>query len=121
MILMAVGWMLFYIYYVTVYPAIQEVVEPHLRGTAMAVYFFAMYVLGGAFGTYVLGGLSDHYAKQAMAAAGATQMSEAFRAIGLHNAFGIVPIISAALAVTLLLASFTVAKDMKKLQTRMGK
>ncbi len=120
MILMALGWMLFYIYYVTVYPAIQEVVEPHLRGTAMAVYFFAMYVLGGAFGTYVLGWLSDHYAKQAMAAAGAAQMSEAFKAIGLHDAFGIVPIISAALAVTLLLASFTVAKDMKKMQERMA-
>ncbi len=120
MILMAAGWMLFYLYYVTVYPAIQEVVEPHLRGTAMAVYFFAMYVLGGAFGTYVLGSLSDHYAKQAMAAAGATQMSEAFRAVGLHDAFGIVPIISAALAVTLLLASLTVAKDMTKLQERMA-
>ncbi len=119
MVLMAAGWMLFYLYYVTVYPAIQEVVEPHLRGTAMAVYFFAMYVLGGAFGTYVLGSLSDHYAKQAMAAAGATQMSEAFRAVGLHDAFGIVPIISAALAVTLLLASLTVAKDMTKLQERM--
>ena len=119
MILMAAGWLLFYLYYVTVYPAIQEVVEPHLRSTAMAVYFFTMYVLGGAFGTYVMGSLSDHYAMQAMAAAGATQMSEAFRATGLHDAFGIVPIVSAALAIVLFLASLTVAKDMKKLAERM--
>jgi len=42
----------------------------------MALYFFAMYVLGGSFGTSILGMLSDHYAKQAMASAGATAMSE---------------------------------------------
>jgi predicted MFS family arabinose efflux permease len=120
-ILMAVGWMFFYLYYVTVYPAIQEVVEPHLRGTAMALYFFAMYILGGAFGTYVLGRLSDHYASSAMAAAGATQMTEAFKAAGLHDAFMIVPVISGALAVVLLLASLTVSKDMQKLQERMAR
>ena len=120
MILMAAGWMLFYLYYITVYPAIQEVVEPHLRGTAMAVYFFAMYVLGGAFGTYVMGSLSDHYAKRAMTAAGATQVTEAFRAVGLHDAFAIVPMVSLALAFVLAAASLTVAKDMTKLQERMA-
>jgi MFS family permease len=119
MILMACGWMLFYLYYITVYPAIQDVIEPRLRGTAMALYFFAMYVLGGAFGTYVLGRLSDHYAQAAMTAAGAAQMTEAFKAIGLHDAFFIVPMVELALAVVLFAASLTVAKDMAKLQQRL--
>jgi predicted MFS family arabinose efflux permease len=116
MILMGVGWMLFYVYYVTVYPTVQDVVEPSLRGTAMALYFFAMYVLGGAFGTTALGMLSDYFAKSAMTEAGATAMTEAFRAIGLHNAFFIAPVISLALAVVLFAASRTVASDTEKLQ-----
>ena len=36
---MGAGWMLIYVYYVTVYSAVQDVVEPGLRGTAMALYF----------------------------------------------------------------------------------
>lgn len=115
-ILMGVGWMLFYVYYVTVYPTVQDVVEPGLRGTAMALYFFAMYVLGGAFGTTALGMLSDYFAKRAMAEAGATAMAETFRAIGLHNAFFIAPVMSLALALVLFAGSRTVADDMEKLQ-----
>jgi MFS family permease len=116
MLLMGFGWMLIYVYYATVYAAIQDVVEPSLRATAMALYFFAMYVLGGSFGTSILGMLSDHYARQAMAAAGESAMSEAFRAEGLHNAFYVVPLVSLILAVVLYAGSRTVAKDMEKLQ-----
>jgi predicted MFS family arabinose efflux permease len=116
MILMGTAWMLFYIYYVTVYPTVQDVVEPSLRGTAMALYFFAMYVLGGAFGTTALGMLSDYFAKRAMAGAGAVEMTEAFRAVGLHNAFFIAPIISFSLSLVLFAGSRTVASDMEKLQ-----
>jgi len=115
MVLMGLGWMLFYVYYVTVYPTVQDVVEPSLRGTAMALYFFAMYVLGGAFGTTVLGFLSDHFAKRAMTEAGATAMTEAFKAIGLHNAFLVVPIVSLILAFVLFAGSRTVTGDMDKL------
>ena len=114
--LMGVGWMLIYVYYVTIYPAIQDVVEPSLRGTAMALYFFAMYVLGGSFGTTILGMLSDHFAKRAMSEAGATVMAEPFRAAGLHSAFYVVPLVSLLLALVLFAASRTVAKDMEKLQ-----
>ncbi len=114
--LMGLGWMLIYVYYVTVYPAIQDVVEPSLRGTAMALYFAAMYVLGGSFGTLILGMLSDHFAKSAMAAAGAVVMAESFRAAGLHSAFYVVPVISLVLAAVLFAASRTVATDMEKLQ-----
>ena len=116
MVLMGTGWMLFYIYYVTVYPTVQDVVEPSLRGTAMALYFFAMYVLGGAFGTTILGMLSDYFAKKAMSDAGAPVMTEAFRAGGLHDAFFIVPIISLSLSLVLFAGSRTVASDMEKLQ-----
>jgi predicted MFS family arabinose efflux permease len=121
MILMGTGWMLFYIYYVTVYPTVQDVVEPSLRGTAMALYFFAMYVIGGAFGTTALGMLSDYFAKRAMTGAGATEMTEAFRAVGLHDAFFIVPMISLSLSLVLFAGSRTVASDMEKLQKWMSK
>jgi sugar phosphate permease len=116
MLLMGFGWMLIYVYYATVYAAIQDVVEPGLRATAMALYFFAMYVLGGSFGTSILGMLSDHYARQAMTAAGATAMAEAFRAEGLHSAFYVVPLVSLILALVLYAGSRTIAKDMEKLQ-----
>jgi MFS family permease len=57
---------LFYLYYPGVYAAIQDIVEPALRGTAMAVYFFAMYLLA-AFGPVITGSVSDYFARQAAA------------------------------------------------------
>ena len=109
--------MLIYVYYVTVYPAIQDVVAPNLRATAMALYFFAMYILGGAFGPLIVGALSDHYAQQAMAEAGASVMAEAFKAEGLHRALlYAVPLVSFALSLVLFAGARTVARDMEKLQ-----
>jgi MFS family permease len=123
-VLMGLGWLLFYLYYVTVYPAIQDVVEPHLRGTAMALYFFAMYVLGGAFGSKIVGMLSDHFALRAAAEAGmiftdVKLVPEEFRAIGLHQAFYLAPIISLLLAAVLFAGARTVKGDMEKLRKRM--
>lgn len=117
MILMGFGWMMIYVYYVTVYPVVQDVVEPSLRGTAMALYFFAMYLLGGAFGAKILGNLSDHFANKAMVEAGATAMAESFRASGLHTAFYIAPVVSLILALVLFAGARTVARDMEKLQS----
>lgn len=85
-VLLSAGWLLLFIYYVTVYPAIQDVVEPPLRATGMAVYFFFMYIFGGGLGSFATGALSDALAAGAMQAAGATEMSAAFRAIGLRDA-----------------------------------
>jgi MFS family permease len=120
MAFMAVGWMLIYVYYVTVYSAIQDVVEPGLRATAMALYFFAMYLLGGAFGPLIVGALSDHYARQAMLEAGAGVMAEAFKAEGLHRALiYAVPLVSLTLALVLLAGARTVVGDMEKLQQRL--
>ena len=114
-VLMGTGWLLNYLYYVTVYPAIHDVVRPALRGTAMAIYFFWMYVLGGAFGTAALGMLSDRFAQRAMINEGAVQMTETARATGLHNAFLVVPVITLLLAVVLLIASRSMRRDMARL------
>jgi len=119
MVLMSAGWMLMYVYYATVYSAIQDIVEPGLRGTAMALYFFAMYVLGGSFGPPVTGMLSDHFARRAMLAAGAATVGEAQRAAGLHSAMYVIPAVSLTLAFVLYAASRTVAKDMEALDAWM--
>lgn len=115
-ILMCAGLACVHVYYSTVYAAIQDVVEPSLRGTAMAIYFFAMYVLGASFGPWGTGILSDHFARKAMAAAGATTMAESFRATGLHHAMHVVPVLCALLAVVLFAASRTVGRDMARLR-----
>src|SRR5262249_4321181 len=47
-LLAAGGCMTMYVYYSTVYAAVHDVVEPSLRGTAMALYFFAMDGLGAS-------------------------------------------------------------------------
>ena len=116
MILMGTGSMLMFVYYSGVYAAIQDVVEPALRGTAMAVYFFAMYVLGASLGPLGTGMLSDHFARRAMSAAGGTQMTEQFKAIGLHDAMYVIPILSFALALVLFAAARAMPADCERLR-----
>lgn len=117
--LMGAGLMFMYVYYAGVYSAIQDVIEPGLRATAMALYFCAMYVVGGSFGSSVIGYLSDRFATQAMGDAGESlingQIPEQFRALGLHSALYLVPILCLALAGALFAAARTVTADMKKL------
>jgi len=115
-VLMGAGLTCVYVYYSSVYAAIQDVVEPGLRGTAMAIYFFAMYVLGGSLGPLGTGMLSDHFARRAMTAAGATAMTEPFKAVGLHDAMLVIPLLCLALAVVLYVASRTVGRDMERLR-----
>lgn len=118
--LMGTGCMAGYVYYSAVYATIQDVVQPRLRGTAMALYFFAMYVLGGSFGPVLTGKLSDHFARSAMATAGASTLNEHFRAVGLHSAMYVIPVCSALLVVVLLGACRTVSGDMRELRTWMS-
>jgi MFS family permease len=124
-----------------VYSTIQDVVEPSLRGTAMALYFCAMYLLGASLGPVGTGLISDYYTFQKAAAAGVVEpmafgplMSaelrslvgeakgfnlaalEPFRAQGLHDAMVVVPILAAILAIVLFAASRTVTKDVQRLQ-----
>jgi MFS family permease len=112
MIPMALGTALSFTYYATVYAAIQDVVEPRLRGSAVAIYFFAMYVMGASMGTYVTGKLSDLLARRAMSEAGAPAMTEAFRAVGLHDAMYVIPALAFCCALVLFAASRTVGADM---------
>ncbi|MES2682130.1 MAG: MFS transporter [Pseudomonadota bacterium] len=114
-LLLSAGWLLFYMYYVTVYSSLQDVVEPRLRATAMAVYFFFMYVLGGGLGAYVTGVLSDFYAHQMMASAGASEITATFRALGLQASLSTaVPIAIFVTGVALCAAARTFTQDAKK-------
>ena len=120
---MALGGGLMYVYYATVYSTIQDVIEPSLRGTAMALYFFAMYVFGASFGPLVTGFVSEEYTRSAATAAGVVTFTkdalEPFRAAGLHSAMYLIPVLGGLLAFVLFAASFTVRKDMDELRNWM--
>ena len=112
-VLMATSSALSFSYYSTTYAAIQDVVPPNLRGTAVSLYFFAMYVLGASFGSTIMGALSDYFAHQAMIDAGATVMADAFRASGLHSAMYVIPALMLLCSGSLFGAARTIAADMK--------
>ena len=143
-LLMGIGTGVMFAYYSTVYSTIHDVVEPALRGTAMALYFFAMYVLGASLGPVGTGLASDYFTFQKATAAGAVtplpfgalmmaemrsllgesknfdlRALEPFRADGLHTAVYIVPILAVLLAVVLFAASRTATKDVARLQAWM--
>ncbi len=143
-ILMGLGVGVMFAYYSTVYSTIHDVVEPSLRGTAMALYFFAMYVLGASMGPVGTGLASDYFTFQKASAAGAVaplpflsimsaemrslvgeskgfnlKALEPFRAEGLHTAMYVVPILASVLALVLFAASRTVKKDVDTLQAWM--
>jgi MFS family permease len=109
------GYALSYVYYSAVYATLQDIVEPALRGTAMALYFCAMYLLGAALGPVLTGWVSDTLARRA-AAGGAT--AAAARTIGLHQAMYLVPTLGALLVVVLFAASRTVTADYERLAKR---
>jgi MFS family permease len=120
LVLMGAACALMYFYYSTVYSTIQDVTEPGLRGTAMAVYFFAMYVLGASLGPYGTGILSDFFTKRSAQLAGVADMSQAalepFRADGLHSAMYLVPILGVILTLVLFAGSRAVTRDIERLQ-----
>ena len=121
-ILFGLGCMMMYVYYATVYSTIQDVIEPSLRATAMALYFAAMYVFGGALGPTVIGQTSDYFSHQAAVAEGVdlTTLDAAgklpFRAYGLNTALYALPIVSFFLAGSLFAGTRTVNRDVDKLQ-----
>ncbi|HKP85053.1 MAG TPA: MFS transporter [Blastocatellia bacterium] len=119
-ILMFSGCAAMYVYYSTVYSTIQDVIEPSLRGTAMALYFFAMYVLGASLGPVGMGFLSSYFTQSAAAAAGVTETTfEALRPFapqGLHSALYVIPVLGFLLSLVLFAGSRTVTKDMERLQ-----
>ncbi|MFL1382008.1 spinster family MFS transporter [Nocardiopsis protaetiae] len=103
----SLGWLLQYVYFTAAYPAIADVAVPRLRGTAMAVYLAASYLLGGALGPLLAGALSDRFAAAAVGVSAAQAA-----AVGLHTSLMIV--VPAGLLVAglgLLGASRTIARD----------
>jgi MFS family permease len=115
-IFMTMGTITMFVYYATVYAAIQDVIEPRLRGIAVALYFCFMYILGASMGPVGTGRLSDFFAHKAMIEAGASTMTEAFKATGLHNAMYAIPVLALAAAAVLFAASRTMEKDVRKQQ-----
>lgn len=108
------AWLLQYIYYVAAYPALADVVAPRLRGTAIALYFAANYLLGGAVGPVITGFLSDTFAK----AAGGPPAQAA--AAGLHGALlAVVPVTLLVAAIGLFGASTTIRKDAARMQEQL--
>ncbi len=118
-VLMGIGVGVMYVYYSTVYSTIQDIVEPSLRGTAMALYFGGMYLAGASLGPLGTGMISDYFTAQAAGAVGVVERSvsalEPFRATGLHSAMYAIPALAALLAVVLFAASRTVRKDIDAL------
>jgi predicted MFS family arabinose efflux permease len=113
--LLALAYGFFNMYYGFVYPSIQDVVAPSLRGTTMAFYFMVMYLGGASFGSLITGHLSDRMARRAAIAAGSPQITEAAKAIGLQQAMFIIPAMAIALALVLYAGSRTIEGDMMKL------
>ena len=116
LLLMGSGSILMFVYYAGVYAAIQEVIEPALRGTAMAIYFCAFYIFGASFGPPITGMLSDRLARQAMTEAGATAMTEQFKAAGLHQAMYLIPLLCLVLAFVLFAAARAMPADVELLR-----
>jgi MFS family permease len=114
------GLLLLYAYYGTVYATIQDIIEPSLRGMAMAIYFFAMYFLGAQLGPVATGWASDYCARRAALADGSSTVTEIHKAIGLHNAMYLIPVLDAALVVVLVAASRTVKADYLRRRERMA-
>ena len=122
--LASAGCMAMYVYYSSVYATVHDIVEPSLRGTAMALYFFAMYVLGASLGPLATGMTSDFFTRRAAAAAGFAHASgralEPFRGAGLHAAMYAIPILSVALTAVLYAATRTVGRDMQRLENALS-
>ena len=111
----------------------------------MALYFFAMYLLGASLGPIGTGWTSDYFARHAALQGGATtnsatvlagitpqasfpasvpwvalvesaQIDRAARASGLHQAMYLIPWVGCALVLVLFAASRTVKGDYEKLE-----
>lgn len=106
---------LMYFYYSITYAAIADVTEPQLRGTAMSIYFMAMYLLGGALGPYVVGMISDYFTRRAASLSGVTELTvttlEPFRGEGLQSAMLIVPVLCIVLTGIMLMAARSLSRS----------
>jgi predicted MFS family arabinose efflux permease len=114
MVFLAVTYASLTTYYGLVYSAIQDIVAPNQRGSAMAIYFMAMYMCGASFGPLLTGKLSDLLAHRAAALAGSLSVTEVFRATGLQQAMLVIPVLCTVLAFVLYMGSRTITADMAR-------
>ena len=126
LILQGLAAFLMYAYYPAVYATIHDVVEPALRGRAMAIYFFAMYLLGASMGPVATGWLSDFFARRAalfagIAVAASSSIPEQFRAQGLQQAMFVIPALSLVLAAVLFMGAARASDDVSRLEAWMKK
>ena len=101
-------------YYGLVYSSIQDIVPAGTVGTAMAIYFMAMYLCGASFGPLLTGRVSDIMARRAADAAGSAHITEAFKAVGLQQSMLMIPVFSLLLAAVLYGGSHTIVNDMRR-------
>lgn len=113
----ALGWLFSYNFFTCVYTAIQDVIEPRLRATAMALFFAGLYLFGGGMGPLAVGLLSDHFSEAARLAAGSAEMTEVFKAVGLHKAMLLIPAALLLTGLTLVQASRCFVPDSKAMQS----
>lgn len=116
----SVGWLFSYIFFPSAYTAMQDVIEPHMRGTAMAWFFACLYLFGGGMGPVAVGVLSDYFSNSAMLAAGASEMSELFKAEGLHKSMLLVPLGFFLTVVALVRAAQCFVQDSQAMQNRLA-
>lgn len=114
--LLALAYGALNMYYGLVYASLHDIVAPALRGTAMSLYFLAMYLGGASFGPLLTGKLSDHMARRAALAAGSAKVTEVFKAIGLQQAMLVIPVLSLLLALVLWAGSRSIVKDVEQTQ-----
>jgi predicted MFS family arabinose efflux permease len=96
------GYGLLQMYYGLVYAAIQDLVAPAARATAMSAYLVVTYLGGASWGPVVMGRASDLLARQA---AGGGAVTEAARAAGLHGAMYLIPALAVVLSLVLWVAA----------------
>ena len=87
-LIMSLAWLLQFFFHTSALPAVSDVIEPAMRSTAIAVFFAAFYLFGGAFGPVVAGVLSDVFAQ------GTPSGGVSAEAYGLHRSLLIVVPIS---------------------------
>jgi MFS family permease len=114
MVFLALTYCFLTTYYGLVYSAIQDIVAPNQRGSAMAIYFMAMYMCGASFGPLLIGKLSDVLAHRAATLAGSPTVTEVFRAAGLQQALLSIPVLSTVLGIVLYMGSRTISGDIAR-------
>lgn len=107
----SLGWFLQFFFHTTALPAVSDVVPPAMRSTAIAIFFAAFYLLGGAFGPMITGALSEHFASTTTAGGISPD------AQGLHDSLlWVVPLSLLLGAAGLLGATKTISADQRRMQ-----